>query len=345
VMDSVGAENVAGTDRKPIEAVMFNWNNGAGSQFNCNPGMPFGRMVYFSNVYPTAQAVWNRLDVHVQAGSAGVADGAVTVSLQTPEGGFHTQTFTGMSTHAVAASAWNYLVFQNYCGNGLGDLDVWIDDLFIQNGSQARVELADAATWAGRTWSEVQPSLRWDIDGGRIDVTLNRGSFAVGRTVYLYVVRADGSVNANGFPLTIAASGGNHAPSAAAQSVQTVVDTPIAITLQATDADGDGLSYAVVSQPMHGAIVLVGNQCTYQPDPGYVGSDVFTFHASDGSAASSPATVSIAVAAAGSGQSSAVVGTGESGGCGAGALSGLLLVGGLLLQLRHRVRMHGDRLT
>ena len=91
----------------------------------------------------------------------------------------------------------------------------------------------------------------------------------------------------------------NNAPVATAQSVTTDFETAVEITLSATDADGDNLSFAIVDAPANGTLGAVsGDKVTYTPNDGYSGSDAFSFKANDGAADSAPATVSITVNAA-----------------------------------------------
>ena len=87
----------------------------------------------------------------------------------------------------------------------------------------------------------------------------------------------------------------NHPPVANDQSVSTDEDTPVNITLTADDADGDPLTYAVVTGPSHGAVSGTAPNCTYTPAINYSGSDNFTFKANDGQADSNIATVSIII--------------------------------------------------
>ena len=87
---------------------------------------------------------------------------------------------------------------------------------------------------------------------------------------------------------------GNSPPVASAQSVTVAEDGSRAITLSATDADGDSLSYTIESPPTHGALSGVAPNLTYTPTANYSGSDSFTFRASDGTL-SSVATVTISV--------------------------------------------------
>lgn len=69
------------------------------------------------------------------------------------------------------------------------------------------------------------------------------------------------------------------------------------ITLSATDADGDALTFTVVTSPAHGTLSGTAPNLTYQPAADFVGADAFTFKATDGSFDSSIATVLITVSA------------------------------------------------
>ena len=87
----------------------------------------------------------------------------------------------------------------------------------------------------------------------------------------------------------------NNAPVAANGSVSTDQDSAVAVSLSATDADGDPLSYSIVSGPANGSLTGSGANRTYTPNPGYFGTDSFTFKANDGTDDSNTATVTITV--------------------------------------------------
>ena len=87
----------------------------------------------------------------------------------------------------------------------------------------------------------------------------------------------------------------NTAPIAADQSVTTNAETPLPITLSATDAEGNFLTYAVTSGPSHGTLTGTAPNLTYTPAAGYFGPDSFKFKANDGFVDSNEATVSIDV--------------------------------------------------
>lgn len=91
--------------------------------------------------------------------------------------------------------------------------------------------------------------------------------------------------------------GSNVPPVATDQSVTVLMGTPKAITLTATDANGDPLTYEVLSYPGHGTLSGTAPNLTYTPGADYEGSDSFKFLANDGQINSNVATVSIEVSA------------------------------------------------
>jgi len=87
----------------------------------------------------------------------------------------------------------------------------------------------------------------------------------------------------------------NSAPVANNQSVSTDEDIAKNITLTASDADNDPLTYSIVASPSHGILTGTAPNVTYTPSANYNGSDSFTFKAYDGMDDSNTATVSITV--------------------------------------------------
>jgi hypothetical protein len=90
--------------------------------------------------------------------------------------------------------------------------------------------------------------------------------------------------------------GGNTPPVANSQAVVVLEDSAAnAITVTASDAELDPLTYALVSAPASGAIVGALPAVSYTPAANYSGADSFAFRANDGQADSNVATVSITV--------------------------------------------------
>jgi hypothetical protein len=131
-----------------------------------------------------------------------------------------------------------------------------------------------------------------------------------------------------GTPVICEGIEGNTCPKADSQSVTTPEDTSKIIKLTGSDADGDPLTFSIVTPPQHGDLSLLtiasakqkskpkpkhkkpkgkpgpiaavipstgANNVTYTPAPNYNGPDSFTFKVNDGKADSAPAIVNITV--------------------------------------------------
>src|SRR5207244_1233474 len=105
----------------------------------------------------------------------------------------------------------------------------------------------------------------------------------------------DGTVDSSAATVSLTVTAVNDAPVANAQAVTTAEDTAKAIVLAATDVDGDALTYARLSELLHGALSGAAPNLTYTPAAGYFGPDSFTFKANDGTVDSAAATVSVTV--------------------------------------------------
>lgn len=79
------------------------------------------------------------------------------------------------------------------------------------------------------------------------------------------------------------------------QSLTTDEDTPLALTLGGTSADGGPLKFSLLSAPRHGTLSGTAPDLVYRPASNYSGSDGFTFQVEDGAGAKDSATVSISV--------------------------------------------------
>lgn len=106
------------------------------------------------------------------------------------------------------------------------------------------------------------------------------------------------AVLSGGNPVTPPVTPGtNHTPVADNQSVSVNQGVAKPVTLVASDADSNSLTYSIVSQPAHGTLSGTAPNLTYTPTASYSGSDSFTFKVYDGVAYSNVATVSITVSA------------------------------------------------
>ena len=89
----------------------------------------------------------------------------------------------------------------------------------------------------------------------------------------------------------------NDPPAALDGDVSTTVNTPVNGQLGAVDVDaGDILTFTVKTALRRGSVAVAPNGTfTYTPRPGFVGTDTFTFRASDGRAMSGAATMTVTV--------------------------------------------------
>jgi hypothetical protein len=138
-----------------------------------------------------------------------------------------------------------------------------------------------------------QPAHGVITDGGQDRVYIPAPDFN-GTDSFTFVA-GDGRLTSREATVTVVVAPVNDAPVAQGQSVRTLEDTPVSITLQATDVDGDALGFTVTSGPAHGRLSEGGAIRTYTPDPDFNGADQFTFVAGDGRLSSQPQVVAITV--------------------------------------------------
>lgn len=74
----------------------------------------------------------------------------------------------------------------------------------------------------------------------------------------------------------------NHPPEAMDRGLRLAAGQPSEFLLPVTDPDGDDLRTAILKGPQHGRLSGIGVNYFYVPDPGFTGSDRFTFKAWDG---------------------------------------------------------------
>ena len=112
----------------------------------------------------------------------------------------------------------------------------------------------------------------------------------------------DGTVDSNIATVTVTVATVNDAP--VANDVTASMDEnkiagryqPVTITLDATDVEGDALTYFKQSDPTNGTLgSITNNQVVYTPTQDFNGEDTFIYKATDGSADSNGATVTITI--------------------------------------------------
>jgi len=92
----------------------------------------------------------------------------------------------------------------------------------------------------------------------------------------------DGQLESNIGTITITVDTENDPPVGTTQNVITMEETPVIITLSGSDPESDSLTFALVSDAVHGTLALFDEEVTYTPELNYVGLDSFFFSVSDG---------------------------------------------------------------
>lgn len=110
-----------------------------------------------------------------------------------------------------------------------------------------------------------------------------------------FAIASDGTYETASDTWRFTTAGGNVAPVANNQAVSGSEDVPLPITLTATGANANPLSYSIITVPAHGSLGGVAPNLIYTPSTDYAGADSFTFKVNDGTTDSNPATVTIAI--------------------------------------------------
>ncbi len=117
-----------------------------------------------------------------------------------------------------------------------------------------------------------------------------------------FVYRAfDGTAYSAPATVTVTVTESNQAPVTNPDSASAAENTDLSVAVPGvlgndTDVEGNYLSAILVDSPLHGTLALAPDgSYTYRPAAGWLGTDTFTYCASDGATLSAPATVTITV--------------------------------------------------
>jgi len=158
------------------------------------------------------------------------------------------------------------------------------DSSFAEDGGSAYLFQRAGAAWSQET--EISSGDITPVDGFGFTVALSGTRVLVGAPF-----KGDFFEGA----AYVFASEGNIAPVANPQSVTTDEDTAATLTLTGSDAEGDTLTFAVLTTPAKGVLSGTAPNLTYTPNLNENGSDSFTFRVNDGALDSAAATVSITI--------------------------------------------------
>jgi hypothetical protein len=144
------------------------------------------------------------------------------------------------------------------------------------------------------TYTVVAPPQRGTLSGTAPVLTYLPAPDYNGPDSFTFKVN-DGQLDSAVATVSLAVRPVNDAPVGAPQTLATVEDVSLALTLTATDVDSSEFTFAVATPPTHGTLTGTAPNLTYVPDADYNGPDGFTFSASDGTMDSVPATISLSV--------------------------------------------------
>ncbi len=141
----------------------------------------------------------------------------------------------------------------------------------------------------------VAPPKNGTLSGTGANLTYTPKPDFNGSDPFTYKVN-DGKLDSAVATIGITVTAVNDRPLAGTQTVATPEDTALKITLAATDAEKDALTFTIVAPPKNGALTGTGANLTYTPKADFNGTDSFTFKANDGKLDSAVATIAIVVA-------------------------------------------------
>jgi hypothetical protein len=105
----------------------------------------------------------------------------------------------------------------------------------------------------------------------------------------------DGRDFSNVSTITLTVGAVNDAPVVLAQPITTTRNSNAAINLFAQDAEGEPISYTVVSSPTHGVLSGAAPTLLYTPNPDFTGADSLQVQASDAQGAATVATIHVTI--------------------------------------------------
>ncbi|WP_434389161.1 ELWxxDGT repeat protein [Melittangium boletus] len=154
-----------------------------------------------------------------------------------------------------------------------------LDGATVGNTVEVRGTALPRAHVTLRDGTQVLAQLDADAEGAfLLDVPL-----AYGPHTLTAVQRVQGEDSEPSAPVHLTAVF-NRAPVADAQELSLPEDGRLAVTLTASDADDDALTFSIQTPPTHGTLEGTPPALTYVPAPDFHGADRFTFAVSDGQA-------------------------------------------------------------
>lgn len=175
---------------------------------------------------------------------------------------------------------------------------------FLYNGDDAVALRRDGTIVDAIGQIGADPGAEWGSgDTSTADATLRRkpgvhGGDADGGGAFDPAVEWDGHPldTFDGLGAHAVSASSNTAPACGPLALETSEDLAVEAAPACSDADGDPLTYEIVTQGSLGAASAAGGLLRYAPGVDEHGADSFTYRASDGESVSAAATVTVAIA-------------------------------------------------
>ena len=177
----------------------------------------------------------------------------------------------------------------------LGGRNTYLGDTVLQTGEMSWQQVYSMSP--GRLIISSGAKAALDYTGTKAIANLTLGGVVMangtyGSTASLATNKNDVYFSGTG---TVDVGGVNIAPVASGQSLTTMINRSIFLTLSGSDQDGGLLNFSIVTQPTSGSLSGSGSNLIYSPAADFTGVASFTFKANDGLLDSIPATISITV--------------------------------------------------
>ncbi len=139
-------------------------------------------------------------------------------------------------------------------------------------------------------------SYTYTLDNTNTEVDSLKSGGSLTEIFSYQITDADGSTSIA--TLTITIEGANDAPTASVDALTTQEDTPVSGTIEASDVEGDDLSFDLVAQPDGGKVTLNDDGTfTFTPDDNVNGDITFKVTVSDGNGGTTTVEVTVKVEA------------------------------------------------
>ena len=140
---------------------------------------------------------WIRMEIFLQESDLGTANGTEIIKYYSTSANNWTtwSNYNKNITTRATADRWKYVHFGQYIGNeSIGkSADTYWDNVYVQQGTFARVELCDSSSWSSCQKRQVQKPVSWSASS--IAISANSGPFATGDTAYLFFIDDAGNAS------------------------------------------------------------------------------------------------------------------------------------------------------